>query len=592
MNNYKIIKNALSRVKYYFSDYILSVFIFQIIRIILILPGLSYIFSKILEEARLQSITNQNFLVLFKHPKSLLFMLLLLIISIIFIFYEFGYYFLLADKQVKGEDYNFKILVKGLSRKAKYFISIYSFLFMAYLLLLLPLVSVGLDSNLTDWIKIPNFIVDEVKLTFFGKILYLGAVAGLTYIALRLIYTIYFFVREKNVNILSSLKESWEFSKGKSLQNLILLVIVTVIFGVLFAALFGISMMPVILTDRYVKVLSPLTAGLSLTLVQILILFSSGIFQPLIANIIVESTGFFAIEKKEAKRKPINLLHYFNKNKIVKRVFLAVFIGVIFFNIYSVIRIVYQPETMVIAHRGDNKNAVENTITALRKAADAHADAVEIDIQETKDGEFVVMHDYSLKRLAGKNKKVRNMTLKELENTTIRQNGYEEKIPSLSDYIDMAKRRNILLLIEVKPHGHESPEMEENLVKLLKKKRVTKHFMVQSLDLDVLNKIKEIDKDIKTGYIIPLNLGELPETKHDFLVLEDFSLNKRIIKEAKDRDVELFAWTINDEETMKKYFKLDIDAIITNYPQRAVEIRDSKEDTKTFFNRVEYLLTN
>ena len=586
----KIIKNSLVRVSYYRNDYFISIVVLTLIRTILILPVLSYLFKEILINAGLRSITNQNFFELFKGPLNIFLIILFLILSILFIVYELGYYFLMADAQIRGENYTFKSLIIRLNRKAKYFISIYSFLFVAYLLLLLPVVSIGLNSKLTRGIRIPNFIVDELLLTNIGKFLYFVLTFALLYLSLRLIYTIYFFVTEADKNILKSMEESFSYSKDKTINNFIILILSTMIYSLLISLFVFISMLPVILSDKYLPQISPVTAGISLSLVQIVIFFASGFIQPLVANIVIITTDIEEVPLKEAKRKQIRIFKYLRENKKIKKFLAAAFLVMIAVNIFTVVKIAYQPETLVIAHRGDMEHGVENSIEALKAAADAHADAVEMDIQETKDHKFVVMHDYNLRRLAGKNKKVSNMTLEELQKITIRQNGFTSKIPSLEQYIKMAKRRNIRLLIEVKPHGNESPEMEENLIKVLKDNKVERHFMVQSLDLNIVNKIKELSPEIETGYIIPLNLGELPITKQDFLVLEDFSITKRTVLEADNMGVKLFAWTINDEDTMKKYFKLNINAIITSYPAKAVEIRNSSEDTRTFFNRVEYIL--
>lgn len=590
MNSFKIIKNSFLRLKHYFSDYFVSMVVLQGIRILLILPMLSYLFTKILDEAGVYNITNKNFFRLFENPISILLIIALLILSILFIFYELGYYFVLADAQVKNEFYTFKDILRKLNKKAKYFLSIYSFLFIGYFLLLLPIVSIGLGSELTDWIKIPNFIVDEMLLNKLGKFIYFVLVLALVYLAFRLIYTMYFFIRTSDKNILNSMKESMEFSKDKTFKNGILILITTVIYGLIMSLFLFICIIPVLLTDKYAPIISPITSGISLTLMQIVILLLGGLIQPLIVNVIVESTGFTEKTHEYPLREPISIKKILEKIKGAKKIIIVVLLIFMGFNTFSLLTVVYQPETLVIAHRGNTTNAAENTIRALKEAANVHADAVEMDIQETKDGKFVVMHDFNLKRLTGKNKKVRNLTLEELQKLTIKQRGYEEKIPSLSEYIDVAKRRNIKILIEVKPHGYESDEMEENLVKLLKKKKVDKHFMVQSLDLEVLDKIKSIDPEIETGYIIPLNFGSLPETNHDFLVLEDFSISKNIIEDAKKRDIKLFAWTINEDDLMQKYFRLNIDAIITNYPERAIEIRENKEYTKTFINRVRFLL--
>lgn len=590
MNSFKIVKNSLSRVKHCWSDYFISMVMFQFIRMIIVLPSLAYLFSKVLKRTGVLGLTDQNMLIILSKPINLLLLLLILILSVLFIFYELGYYFLLADKQISGEEYSFKGIIKELYKKGRYFISIYILLFIVYFLLFLPLISVGLSSTLTSSLKIPDFIIDELLLTTRGQVIYALALGVLTYIVFRLIYTIYFFVTERNLGILDALKKSWNFSKRKTLKNIFTIFLVTVIPVLMLLIVVSILLLPVIVSDMFTPKISPVIAGIFITVIQLISMFVGALIQPLIVNVIIETTGKKENEIVGEATKPLNLITIIKSNKYIKFVAVIVFILFVGVNTYATVNVIYQPQSLVIAHRGNTEKGVENSLGSLNGAADVDADAVEMDIQETKDGKFVVMHDFNLKRLAGVNKNPSDMTLEELTKLGIKQNGFKDRIPSLDEYIDTAKKRNIKLLIEVKPHGKESKEMEENLVKLLKEKRVDEYFMVQSLDLNVMDKIKEIAPEIQTGYIVPLNIGKLPQTKHDFLVLEDFSISKSKLNSAREENIKMFAWTINEEDLMKKYFRLDIDAIITNHPETAVKIRDDEDNVKTILDRVNYIL--
>ena len=217
---------------------------------------------------------------------------------------------------------------------------------------------------------------------------------------------------------------------------------------------------------------------------------------------------------------------------------------------------------------------VENTITSLIASKEAGADMVEFDIQETKDGQFVVIHDYDLKRLAGISKNVYDMTLKEVREVEIYQGNFRDRIPTFEEYIDVAKEHNIQLLIEVTPHGHESKDIYKNLVSLLKEKDITKQSVVQSLSLEALDAIKDIEPEIYTCYVLPLIIGNLPDTKHDFIALEDFSVTPRIIQQANTNYSGLLVWTVNDESLIEDYLSLDIVGLITNKPDVAINLRN------------------
>ena len=93
------------------------------------------------------------------------------------------------------------------------------------------------------------------------------------------------------------------------------------------------------------------------------------------------------------------------------------------FNHQTMIRLVTSEETEVVAHRGFIHGGVENTLPALQAAADAGADRVEFDVMETEDGKFMVMHDANLRRLAGRNLNVKDLTQEELTKITVRVRG-------------------------------------------------------------------------------------------------------------------------------------------------------------------------
>ena len=114
--------------------------------------------------------------------------------------------------------------------------------------------------------------------------------------------------------------------------------------------------------------------------------------------------------------------------------------------------------------------------------------------------------------------------------------------------------------------------------------------MVQSLDEATIKKVKKLDPVIKTGYLVALNIGNLPQISADFLVLEEFSFNTRLLEQARQQDKMVFVWTVNDEDLMRRYLALDVDGLITNYPSDAIGIRDSFDENKTFVERIEDLL--
>ena len=98
---------------------------------------------------------------------------------------------------------------------------------------------------------------------------------------------------------------------------------------------------------------------------------------------------------------------------------------------------------VTISHRGVNdKNGVQNTIESLKKTAKLKPDYVEIDVHETKDNQFVIMHDENLKKLTGKDKRPKELTLNQLTKLIAKEDGYKGKVVSLDQYMQAAQSKN------------------------------------------------------------------------------------------------------------------------------------------------------
>lgn len=583
-----IIVDSYKRIQLNWREYLYSAIVFQLLRGLILLPSFAFLFSKILERAKIFGITNKTLILLLKNPFSLFLTLLLLIFVSFSIFYELGYYFLLVEFQKSKREYTIYEIIKKLNSKWKKFFGFSSLFIVIYFILLLPLASFGLQTELTESFKIPNFIVDELLKTTGGAVLYFSVIALTVYLSLRLIYTIYFFVNSEGLSLFQAAKKSYEATEKNTFRNFILFLLSMSIFIILALISVLICLIPIILVERYIPSLVMVVSIVTLTLVQFLLYFAGSFSMPLLINSVVGSIEGTKSEKDIVMtRQEGNVFHKPKsaKNKYIRRG-IAIFVGIMFVvNGFALYTIIYNEDIGVIAHRGYTANAVENTITALRDAATANADMMELDIQETADGEFIVMHDYNLKRFTGASNYVKDMTLEELKKVKINQNGHTDEMSSLSEFIDVAKELNIGLLIEVKPHGGESPEMEENLVKLLREKNVLDYFIIQSLELDVLDRIKEIEPDAITCYVIPFLVGNLMETEHDFVALEDYSLREKTIEQARAQDMGVLAWTINDEALIKKYLLEDIDGIITDKVELAIKWRDNSSD-RSFVERI------
>ncbi|EPD87465.1 glycerophosphoryl diester phosphodiesterase membrane domain-containing protein [Streptococcus sp. HPH0090] len=234
---------------------------------------------------------------------------------------------------------------------------------------------------------------------------------------------------------------------------------------------------------------------------------------------------------------------------------------------------------LVISHRGvSNGNGVQNTIQSLEKTAQLKPDLIEMDIQETKDGQFVMMHDANLRGLAGINKTPQDLTLEELQEIDIHENGYETKISSFDDYLNRANELHQKLLIEIKTSHKDSPQMMDHfLEKYAAKIKVYGHQM-QSLDYHVVEKVTQYDKDIPIYFILPYN-SVFPRTNATGYTMEYSTLDEYFVTKLWNTEQKLYVWTINSSESFDKSFRLGVNGMITdNLEMIKDELETAQED--------------
>lgn len=581
------IKNSLKVIYQYRMDYLKVTLLLTTVQSFVIPPFIYYFFFFILRIAGVPGITDSNLGDIFSSPIAVIMLIVLVLLILLFVYYELGFFILMAIYQLRGKDYTILKILQRLNSKAKYFISFQAIYFLVYFFLLLPIAGLSLPLTITEDLYLPHFITDELMKSTGGMWLYFIAISIIFYISARLVFALPYFIEDKSLKINTAIKKSWQFPQKRLFTMLLKWVLIIVITGFAISIIASIIMFPLFLVEKFSAEVTVFVAGLTLTILQIIGFFFAGIFQGIIAQLLVKNA--FIIETK-TELWQANRSQFFPKKQIIISG-IVVFIFVSGFNVYAVNSTLYEPNTKIIAHRGDTMNAVENTVEAIESAAHAGADYSEIDIQETKDEKFVVFHDLTLRRLAGSSKRVADMTLKELQQIEVHSGTYSSKIATLEEIIATAKKNKIDLLIEVKLHGAESGDMVNNLIALLKKEQVTDKYLVQSLNQPIMEKIEKTDPTLKTGIILALNIGNLPKTSADFIVLEDFSINKRLLTQAKRNEKMVFVWTVNKEKLMQMYLRKNIDGIITNYPAKAIQLRTTFNENDSFMNRVKNRLT-
>ncbi|MFJ7369616.1 glycerophosphoryl diester phosphodiesterase membrane domain-containing protein [Lysinibacillus sp. NPDC098008] len=577
----QVMQQALRNIYNYCLDYVQVFALIRIFQFLCIIPVTSIALKLMLRITGYTHITEQNWQSFVAHPLVIAMICLLILLFLLFIYYEMGFLFLMAFHQQRGMRYRFFPLWQQLNRKVIYFCSIQVVFLIGYIALLLPLASFLLPLTLTQTIALPQFLTEEMMSSRAGRLAYTVVASIAVIIGIRSILTLPIFTIQPNISIFRSLVQSWRFSKRGLFELVVLLAMLLA--GHLFVMLgiTVISLFPLYLIERIMPSAALVTAGLTLAFLEIVFVVLFSLLQAMFSQIMVAITYNTPVLGKVS-------MAVRHRNRYYKLLFV---ISCIIFSVLSVMNIqsleksVYAPDTKIIAHRGYVAGNVENTISGIVSAANAGADLIEIDIQQTADGKFVVFHDRTLRRLAGKSGVIANMTLSELQTLTIHQNGYSDKIASLEDCIEIAKALDVALLIELKVHGQETEDILPQLVETLRKYKVLDTYYVQSADGQKMMQLKKLVPHLRVGIVYALNIGPMEE-QVDFIALEASWVTEPLIEELKQRPMDLFVWTLNDDRSLQIFMEKNISGIITDHPDIARELRAKQSEHQYFLQRV------
>lgn len=447
--------------------------------------------------------------------------------------------------------------------------------FLLYLLLTLPVAGVLIGSTLTDGLYIPTFITGEFEKTTIGSIGLFVVQLTFLYLNLRLIYTVPNLVVEE-LPFGRALKKSWTMTKRggfRLLWRILSFEFLLTFLGILLILGLVFTLTVIDKEGQYFWVVT-----IFLVLIRTFLFIFTVLTKVGSLGIILDSAWEVpsrSVMRSKGSRKMKGLF-------ALTVVFLMVQSGI---SAYELATLKVNDQIKLIAHRGDVSKGVENSLEALEAAAKEKAAYAEIDILLTKDHQFVVMHDYNLKRLAGVDKDVKDMTLAEVQGLKIQQDGHTSHIPSFEEYVKRAKELKMPLLVELKSHGGEPANYEDLFVQKMRDLGVEKDYPAMSLDLSVMEKVEKKAPEIKTGYVIPIQFGRFEKVSVDFFAIEDFSYQKNLVTQAHEMKKELYVWTINDKQKLTKYLQQPIDGLITDELTEAQRLKKDLKENKSYFDR-------
>lgn len=231
-----------------------------------------------------------------------------------------------------------------------------------------------------------------------------------------------------------------------------------------------------------------------------------------------------------------------------------------------------------VAHRGATAYSPENTIAAFDLAVDMKADYIEIDVQRSKDGELVLIHDTTVDRTTDGTGKVGDLTLEQLRSLDAGSWKGEqfagEPIPTFEEILDHYHGK-IGILIELKaPELY--PGIEEQVAAALIERNLHKpqneKIIIQSFNFESIKKMDQLLPKVPIGVLTSNRADTTLEALQEFSTYADWFnpsygiVTEELVNQVHSLGMQIGSWTVRSQEAADFLFEMGVDAIISDYP--------------------------
>lgn len=238
---------------------------------------------------------------------------------------------------------------------------------------------------------------------------------------------------------------------------------------------------------------------------------------------------------------------------------------------------------LIIGHRGASAVAPENTMAAFQEAIAVGADGIEFDVRLASDGVPVVIHDSTLRRTGGVNRRVADLSWDELSKVDVggwfKAGSFAgETVPSLAQLFELFRTNNRSLYLEMKCDSPaEYKPLAEACCRMIDKYSLKERVVVECFQLSALGIVKEIDPNIKTAALFDrvftdqsvvtraTEIGAMAVALHHRLG------RKNLVGKAKQAGLHVAVWTVDDPIWIDRARAMNVDALITNDPARMLQ---------------------
>jgi glycerophosphoryl diester phosphodiesterase len=595
---FKLIKKNIKKIVIFEAIYklftlaIFTPLLVEMIKIALKLSGINYL-------------TNARFFDFLFKPTTIAILFLIILIFALFSLMEMSALTYCYNISYNGGTSTVVDMIKAGAGAAVRLLGPYNAFMIVFVILLIPITHVGAISTYITSMQIPVFIIEYLKLKKKAFVIVISLVIFLSVFVVRWINVINYYTTEK-MNFKNARKASVNLNRGKYIGLIISFILWQLIVLALLVSSY--ALITFIIT-KFLKIILKAKLAYTISLYGAKIIYQ--IWEAIYFCMIVPITcaflsGYFFARKNSIKEErviPVMPVRKKNSNsrfmKILSLVVvISAILNVMYINFdFGVSRgstnVQLLKKTSIAAHRGYSSEAPENTIPAFEAAIDNMADYVELDVQETKDGTVVVLHDSNLKRVAGINENIWNVNYEDIAEVDV-GNWFSEEfegttIPTLEEVMEVAKGR-LKLNIEIKLTGHEN-NLEENVVRIIEEYGMEEDCVVTSFQAKALKKVKKANSEIKTGYILHVAYGDFSGVDYADALSVNYSFaTETLIDEAHSAGKEVYVWTVNTADAINEMINNGADMIITDDPVLVRETILSYETNPQVVKLIKYYM--
>ena len=458
-------------------------------------------------------------------------------------------------------------------------------LLLPFALVVLPLTGSALNPSFFTKFRIPNFITAAIFANPLYAVAYWCLVA-LMYVAALMIVFVFHFMLLGDLKTLAAIRASIRLMKPNVLRFAAFMFL-AILFFAIFAALIigavaGLHLLSMMAVPEGATALATFVGSVFVILLALVVGLMASFVVPL--ELYLLTNRYYAFLRKlpdsdplrpladvvpalPSKKRP-SLLDRLLGHRVALSFLVAAFVvGIAGLFTITADELTAAPDIAVVGHRGGPEDtAVENSMEAVEQSITAGAGYVEMDIQRTRDGQYVVFHDENFSRFTHERRAVHEMTLAEIRELDLgeKSNGRfsNVRVPTLEELLERTRGR-IGIFLELKGRSADQ-QMADDAVAAVKRHDMLDQVVVISLKYELIAGLEERYPEVTSGFIYFLSFGDTAHLVGDYLILEEDAATSDTITQIHEAGKRAAVWTVNTEESMQKFVNWPVDAVITD----------------------------